>query len=172
MIDNFAGFVYYWDDHITACEPRTGDTDAGTLARANLNDIFELLKTSRALKSYFRSRELIRSSNQIKFDHLWTLFGPGTRVVIRSYINEIQMFEVDCRYPLSTNDSGLKVPCVAFDWNGTDFVAYAYDFYIKKYSGDALIDSLELDSVVYYRREDGVTRCHELSSKLQQGGQR
>jgi hypothetical protein len=167
----FYGFVWHWGDYKKACVAQETDTPAQKQARNDLNDLLDLIKTSSALKAYFRSRELTGSSEKIRFEYLWTLFGHGEKVCARSYMNELQMFEVkNCSNP--GYDKRFWVSCSAFDWDGTKFSTYVYDFYIKDFSGEKPINDLDIYPVNYYKTETGVNGRDQLYEQLTKRGQK
>jgi hypothetical protein len=120
--------------------PDENDTEAERLARTDLEKLMELISISRILKSYFRSRDLIRSSDKIKFKLHWTLFGHGDKVLGRSYMTELPMFEVKSCTPTPYARGSSCVRCSAFAWYGAQFSIYLYNFYIKEYVGEKPIN--------------------------------
>jgi hypothetical protein len=85
----FGDLVWHWDKYAQASVPQNEDTESVKITRTDLADLLELIKNSAKLKTYFRSRELLRTSKKIRFEYLWTLFGPGTQACARSYVNEL-----------------------------------------------------------------------------------
>lgn len=167
----FYSFVWYWDQYEKACEPVEDDTVARKLAREDLKELMQLLRNSRYLESYFRSRDSMRSSRKTKFENLWTLFGHGTKVYARSYMDELQMFEV--RSCSSRGyDKVFNVCCSAFDWDGTKFVTYSYDFYIKEFSDEKTINSLEVFPTEFYCDQDGNYDDSNLREQLYKRGRK
>ena len=150
----FYKFVQDWDAHEESCEPRDSDNEELRQARTDLQELMALIKGSDSLKSYFRSRDGIKSSKKISFDFLWTLFPHGTLVYGSSYMNQTQMFEVRTCSAVGYK-SRFLVQCSAFDWDGSNFTAYTYDFWIKEYTGERPINSLAVFPIKYYGRKDG-----------------
>jgi hypothetical protein len=164
-------FIWHWKDYEDATVAQDNDTDADKLARSDLTTLLGLIKTSSTLKSYFRFREPMRTSGTIRFDFLWTLFGHGIKVIARSYMNELQMFEVkDCSEP--GYDKSFRVTCSAYDWDGTNFSIYVYDFYIKNFSGEKKINSLDIYPAEDYSTEDGDDTYHKLQESLRIRGEK
>lgn len=149
VLSPFYPFVEHWDEHEESCKPKEADTDLIKQARVDLQDLMALIKKSESLRSYFRFRDTIKSKRRIKFEFLWTLFGHRTLVYARSYMNQMQMFEVHASSGPGYKDI-FRITCTAFDWNGSSFVAYTYVFHIKEYQGDVPIDSLDVFPIQFY----------------------
>ncbi|KAF2121017.1 P-loop containing nucleoside triphosphate hydrolase protein [Lophiotrema nucula] len=149
----FYSFVWNWDRYTSECEPKENDTVETKEARNALIDLLELIRTSYRLESYFRIfRDLIKSNRKIKFEYLWTLFSHGAKVYARSYMNELQMFQVrSCPEPPHKRKFSLILS--AFDWDGSQFTTYSYDFHIKEFSGEKPISSLEVFPIEYYEAD-------------------
>ncbi|KAF1969457.1 hypothetical protein BU23DRAFT_513104 [Bimuria novae-zelandiae CBS 107.79] len=167
----FYPFVWSWDKYQKACDQKEDDSDARKQARKALEKLMQLISRSAALESYFRSRDELKSSKKVKFRDLWTLFRHGGQVYARSYRNELQMFEV--RYiKAPPYDSQFFVSCIAFDWDGLKFWPYTYDFYIKEFSGEKPINSLEIFPVEYYQDVDGNAGDVQLRERLIERGKK
>lgn len=151
----FHEIVWRWESYSAACEPRTTDTDAERNARSDLKDVLEVIKTSQALKSYFRFRDAINTTHKIKYEHLWTLFPHGTKVVTKSYMDEIQFFEVENLSGEYYENKRFRVACRAFDWDGNNFSTLSYDFHIKHYSGEVPITNLAIYPSKYHNGAEG-----------------
>ncbi|KAF3035289.1 hypothetical protein E8E12_001623 [Didymella heteroderae] len=167
----FHKFVQHWDAHEKSCKPKDTDNEEVKKARTDLQDIMDLIKKSHSLKAYFRSRDAMKTTKRIKFEFLWTLFGHGTLVYGKSYMNEMQMFEVK-----TTLKPGYKgrfgIRCSAFDWDGSKFAAYTYEFYIKEYPGEVPINSLAVFPVAYYENGKGQPSHERLQQELLERGRR
>lgn len=170
----FYHFVWNWDHYVKACETKDTDTSRQKTARKDLKDLMQLIKTSscNGLESYFRTRELIRTSKKIKFDFLWTLFGHGARVYARSYMDEHQMFEVSSCSEPPYKGKRFRVTCSAFDWDGTKFSTYSYDFYIKEFGGEKFINSLEVFPTEFFCDKDGKYDDSQLQQHLSERGKK
>jgi DNA polymerase III delta prime subunit len=168
----FAFFVWSWDKYAAACEPKNRDSPDLSAAREDLASLMQLIRSSDCLRSYFQSRDLLQSSKKIKYEHLWTIFAHGSRVYARSYGNELQMFEVTESSAALTKSFRFRVTCSAFDWDGNEWKTYAYDFYIKEFSGEKLISSLDVFPTEFYCNQEGVYDDSELRKKLRDRGQK
>jgi hypothetical protein len=171
VISPFHVFVWDWKRYEDATIVQENDTDSDKLAKSDLSTLLGLIKTSSMLKSYFRFREPMLTSGTIRFEFLWTLFGHGTKVFARSYMNELQMFEVKDRSEPGY-DKQFWVSCSAYDWDGTKFSMYVYYFYIKNFSGEKKINSLDIYPAGDYSTEDGDDTYHQLQESLRIRGQK
>lgn len=168
----FYSFVWGWDKYANACEPKDGDSSELEEARKDLTELMRLVRRSKDLESYFRSRDLLKSSKKIKFEHLWTIFAHGSHVYARSYFNELQMFQVkDCSAPPHTGKR-FRVSCSAFDWDGSKYSTYTYEFYIKEFGGEKLISSLDVFPTDFYCNQEGKYDDSQLRKKLCERGRR
>lgn len=171
VLSPFYAFVEHWDEHEEACNPKDTDSDLVKQARIDLQDLMGLIKKSESLRSYFRSRDTIKTKRRIKFEFLWTLFGHRTLVYARSYMNQMQMFEV-----LTSSGPGYKdtfrITCTAFDWDGQQFAAYTYVFRIKEYQNDVPIESLDVFPTQYYEGKHTQISSEQLKSSLVERGRK
>lgn len=167
----FHPFVWHWEKHMIACEPVEGDTSNMQLARSVLKALMQLLESSHALRLYFKNRDLLKSSKKITFEHLWTLYPHGSRVYVRSYPGELQMFEVLNSVELAQTTS-FRITCCAFDWDGTQYQNYSYDFYIHSFPGEKTISSLLVFPLEFYCNEDGVYGDEQLQANLLKRGRK
>ena len=81
------------------------------------------------------------------------------------------MFEVmgSSMPPQSTR---FRVTCCAFDWDGTQFQTYSYDFYIRAFSGEKTISSLLVFPLEFYCNQDGVYGDEQLQADLLKRGRK
>lgn len=166
----FSPFVWAWDDYVRACAPNANDNPERREARNDLKDVIQSIRSSQALESYFRSRDTIMSSKRIKFEFLWTLFGHGARVYARSFMDEFQMLEVrSCSIP-PIKGRRFRVSCSAFDWDGSKFSTYAYDFYIKPFADEKFINSLDVFPTTFFTEADGSGDDTQLRERLYERG--
>ncbi|KAL9082277.1 MAG: hypothetical protein Q9165_008922, partial [Trypethelium subeluteriae] len=168
----FDPFVWNWDRYVEACEHKSDDTPALKEARQDLKNLMQLIASSKDLETYFRSRDVLRSSKKIRFDYLWTLFGHGAKVYARSYMNDLQMFEVTSCRVLSSAGKRFRICGSAFDWDGSKFSTYSYDFYIKEFAGEKPISSLEVFPTEFFCNNDGNYDDSQLRQRLVERGRK
>ena len=155
----FKSFVWQWDKLVESCNPVDGDSESTKEAREDMRDVLTLLEGSDALGSYFTSRTSDVAGGTISFDFIWTLFAPGTRIYAQSFMGELQMFEVvtvvNLYDPGPAIPKGVDIVATAFDWDGTAFRPYIYQFSIPRWEGPRSILSLPCFPVsVYNNFED------------------
>jgi hypothetical protein len=159
----FKEFVWQWSKLEKACEPCETDTQQRELARQDLNKILDLIKASDSLGGYFNNLASHTGGDTVAFKHVWTLFEPGTKIYKRAYMEEIQMFEVKSTTMLDRPDKkDFIVFAAAFDWNGTEFKPYVYNFAIPKFDGSQSITNLPCFPVKHYHDMDGSKLEEEL----------
>ena len=66
----------------------------------------------------------------------------------------------------------FRVTCCAFDWDGTQFQTYSYDFYIRAFSGEKTISSLLVFPLEFYCNQDGVYGDEQLQADLLKRGRK
>jgi ATPase family associated with various cellular activities (AAA) len=165
----FYQFVEHWDEHEESCKPNDTDNEVMKQTRVDLHDLLGLIKNSERLKSYFRSRDTIKSKRRIKFEFLWTIFGHRKLVYAKTYMNQMQMLEVKaCLIP--PYGKTFTVWCSGFDWNGSKFVAYTYEFDIREYENDVPIDSLDVFPVQYQEGRGTEPDSEQLQKTLLERG--
>ncbi|KAL9024103.1 MAG: hypothetical protein Q9196_006759, partial [Gyalolechia fulgens] len=156
-ISPFEAIVYNWDALNNATTASNDDDEERKEAREDLDKLLNYVKSTPtpALEGYFKIRELSLANKTMEYKHLWTLFGPGTRVYAQSFLNDMQMFE--CQVTTYMDKDGLKpklvVCCAAYDWDGAGFRRYSYRFYINQYQGPRAINSLACFPVQYYQND-------------------
>lgn len=142
------------------------------------------------VEPYFKVREAFLaegSSHTIPYEYLWTLYRPGTFVYAKSYLDEWQMFEVincsristdsgsfESREPAKFNNNKFLVTAAAFDWDGSKFYVFEYDFWIRRDAkkDDLPIHAREVFPCKYYRTETGEHDDKQLSEDLIQRGRK
>lgn len=168
----FYNFAWSWDEYLKACEPQESDGPDRKASRGHLKALLEHIRMSRALESYLRLRDTMLAGKKIRHEYLWTLFSHGSRVYARSYMNELQMFEVKSTSSPPYSGRRFRISCVCFDWDGSKFSRFTYDFFIKAYAGEKPINSLEVFPTKYYANEEGVYDDTQLRLSLAERGKK
>jgi hypothetical protein len=169
FVSPFREFVWQWAKLEKACEPCEIDTKKKELARQDLKEILALIQTSDSMGNYFNNFSSHKGGDTVAFKHIWTLFEPGTKIYMRAYMDEMQMFEVKSTRATDRPDNqDFVVVAAGFDWNGVDFKPCVYNFVIQKFDGSQSITNLPCFPVKYYQDTDGF----KLEDKLLQRGKR
>ncbi|KAH7333227.1 P-loop containing nucleoside triphosphate hydrolase protein [Rhexocercosporidium sp. MPI-PUGE-AT-0058] len=150
----FKVFVWQWPKLEKACETCETDTQERKQARQDLSEILDLVKASDSLSDYFNNLASHQGGDTVTFKNLWTLFQPGTKIYHRSYMEELQMFEVKTTLDIPER-GGFRVFAAAFDWNGSEFKPYTYEILIPSFDGSQSITNLRCFPVKYYHNTDG-----------------
>lgn len=136
-----------------------------------------LIKNSDALEPFFKIRESQIASRSVRFEWMWTIFAPGTKVYARTFMSDFQMLEVEMYHrPEDKIDHGLErmtasIYCSAFDWDGVKFQRYTYIFDIKRFDGERPIDSLEVYPIEYFNDTDD-RKDERLRTELKERGRK
>jgi hypothetical protein len=168
----FHEFVWNWDAHQAACEPQKADSDDIRLAREDLRKALRLVRKCQTLSSYFRVRESLLKAKKKKVDFLWTLYGHATKVFARSYMDEWQMFEVNSCFWPPYKGRRFRITCSSLDWNGHNFSDYNYDFYIRNFTGEEPISSLNVIPIEYFREDGDGADSTQLRKRLIERGRK
>jgi hypothetical protein len=75
------------------------------------------------------------------------------------------LFEVT-RCPDPEYEKDFWIECSAFDWDGSRFSIFSYDFWIKQFPGEKPINSLVIYPLKEYRNLDGSNGLEQLKEKL------
>lgn len=152
----FLPFVWQWDRLEKACNFEDSDTEKICEAREDLRAVLTLLEGSDALGAYFSSRASQKAGKTITFDYVPTLFAPGTKVLARLFLNDIQMFEVESTSSelLNKTVQAFIVSVVAFDWDGVAFKPFVYAFKISRFEGTRSVLNLPCFPASYYDEGD------------------
>lgn len=185
----FADFILYWEDLEAACHAVETDSAEDAVARKDLTQVMALIRKS-SIEPYFKMRDALTgesSPNTIPYEYLWSIYRPGTMVYAKSYLDEWQMFEVvnsgipviaggncDSKNPAKYTNKKLLVTGAAFDWDGSRFYTFEYDFYITRdlKKSTPSIHSLEVFPTTYYRTETGERDDRKLRAELVQRGRK
>lgn len=184
----FEPFVFNWKRLVEDQDSRPEDTENIRNAREDLKYIMDAISISepRKLKGYFRERDQYLAAGTITFAHLWTLFGWGTKIYARPFLEDWQMFEV--KYNSGYRNSpeadyveedepydryaAYDVYCSAYDWDGSNFKRYTYLFTIDKFEGRRPIKSLPCFPTEYYEDEHGRQNDSGLRAQLLERGKK
>ena len=174
LVSPFINFVWRWDSLTRACTPIDDDSDGMRNAREDLTQIMTLVKKSPALEPYFKARDSMMANKTIRYEYLWTIFAPGTKVYSRPFLSDLQMFEVMTCNPPSDALGGVPktfdVWCSAFDWDGSRFDKYEYQFTFNKFDTERAVDSLQIFPTTYFRDETGKQDDDKVRQELIQRG--
>ena len=133
------------------------DSEDRKTAREELKALMAIIRKSQ-LEPYFKVKETLLKDGTLPFDYLWTLFPPGTQVVAKSCLDDHQIFEVrTCSSPslgrVKYDEKDFVVTCLGFDWDGTKFDTFEYDWSMtrKNDKDDFSIDTLDVYPLAYHR---------------------
>jgi hypothetical protein len=87
------------------------------------------------------------------YETMWTLFAPGTRIIAKLFLNQVQVLEVS-RAPISRRNPAprqLKVLAWCWDWNGKEMIKVYYWLIIERFWGTKPINQLFCYPLEYYK---------------------
>lgn len=153
MVAPFAPIVFNWDKLDQETKAREGDDTKLKVTRQDLADLLYHLKRTDELTDYFKTRESNREANLTTYSTMWTIFAPGTEVVVKTFLNNLQVFRVSSWPKPGSGGNRKSVICWGYDWNGKDFVKCFYTFSIGKFEGTKEIDTLDYYPLEFYQDE-------------------
>jgi hypothetical protein len=183
----FLQFVWNWDVLEAASKLTEDDSIEDSAARADLRQVMDLLRKSK-IEPYLKQRKPVggeSTSTNIPYEYLWTIFPKGTMVYGKSYQEDLQLMEVvDCSVPKRprtsdpinpakyTGDS-FHVFAAAFDWDGSKFRVFEYEFIIRKDTKqETPVHALKVFPTAYYRDEAGNRNDDKLRMSLAERGRK
>lgn len=115
----------------------------------------------------------MKAFGKIKFELLWTLFPHCSKIYARTYMTELQLLELRSCSDLELEaGESFRVTCGSLDWDGSSYSRYNYGFYIKPFSDERPINSLEVFPTEYYSNEAGQYNNSELRSHVVERGRK
>lgn len=120
-------------------------------AREDLGELLKCVMNTPELEAYFEVREANLQSSVVTYDTLWTLFGPGTKIIAKLFLDEPQVFTVH-EAPIPVGDKKFKkfsVIAWCWDWNGKKIVKSFYQFSIDEFPGKKYINELSVYPVSF-----------------------
>lgn len=179
----FVDFIWFWDSLDVACHASENDTHEEARAREDLKQVMGLIRKS-TVEPYFKVRDTFlakSTSPAMPYEYLWTIFPPGTVVYAKSFLDDWQMFEVrscsapsfeysiyDSKSPAKYTEKNFRITCAAFDWDGSKFNVFEYDFQVKRdpKKSELTINALEVFPTEYYRDDTGDRDDQKLRDEL------
>jgi hypothetical protein len=181
----FLEFVWNWDCLESASKSTDDDSVEDAAARADLRQVMDLLRKSK-IEPYLKQRKPLGGENtptNVPYEYLWTIFPKGTMVYGKSYQEDLQLFEVvDCSAPVLPRSTDPINPAkytgdkfyvfaAAFDWDGSKFRVFEYEFVIRKDSKRRTpVHALKVFPTSYYRDEMGNRDDRKLRVDLTERG--
>ena len=151
-------------------------TEKDNVARSDLKlllDTIQLGSGDEKLDAYLKLRSSHQTKNIIEFQHLWTIFPPGTIVYGRPFLDEDELFIVQYNLNVWPHDavkggtSVWRMRCWTYDWNGETFNRKLLTLGINEFDGPKPISSLT------YRpfTPAYIPKYHELAERLLKRGE-
>jgi hypothetical protein len=136
--------------------------EVGTKRFADDEDSLQHLKVllqwiDDTLEDQFRAhkRAVNSDSKAISYEHLWTIFKPGSIVYAR-FLGQHRAFKLDSFEYVGGDEPGLNVSVDFVDYDGEKFGTRATAFRIPKYSGTMHCDQLNIMPLELHPSEDKV----------------
>lgn len=158
MMSPYQPLIFNWENLEKATASQDSDGAEKREARGHLSALLQTLRTSGELELYFKSRDAHMASKTITSEWLWTIYPPKTLLYARSFLGDVQVFEVE-RIDETTRDNGKpkghSIVCAAYDWDGTRFQRLTYAFEVDDFNGPKPINSLRCYPLKYHQDDDG-----------------
>jgi hypothetical protein len=160
----FKPFVHRWEELKAACE-QTRDTEAGR----HLKLLESILEPE--LQGVFSIINNFATHGTIEFDHLWTIFVPGTLVVsTRSgRVRGFNLKDTELRKPPWEDKGYFILQCYYIDWDGTRFGTARADLVIREFKGSSSLSDLTEYPLAYHPQKDLlIAELRERGKKFQE----
>lgn len=125
-------------------DERTMKLHAGLLQEVLVKEFKSMIDTAQDMKS----------KRVMTYEHLWTLFQPGSTVFTRQDGQETAMTMLESRY--GTDAKGAPcfwLTCKYVDWDGARFGTNKLNLSISVYSGTRSITALRVYPIAYHNEE-------------------
>ncbi|KAI9692346.1 MAG: hypothetical protein M1822_006577 [Bathelium mastoideum] len=167
---NFRILVWNWDKLEEATKSDAKDDEVLKLARSDLTQLLDHVKTSSEVQPWFERRHSWENDRQITYEYLWTLFPPGELVACEQVIfDRLQAFVVR-DYEYTSLERGASkaadffiLTCWTYDFNGETFDLIPGKIKIEKFEGAKAINALRVFPIKYHR--DGTKVNAELKKR-------
>ncbi|KAK6088878.1 AAA family ATPase [Seiridium cupressi] len=119
---------------------RLADNEEG---QAHVKILLQYIDDS--LEDEFKSyrRAITSEATAINYEHLWTIFKPGT-IVFLNFLGQPRAFKLLSFFYCTGDDAGLGLPVEFVDYDGEMFGTRTTEFRIQKYSGTLRCEQLNV----------------------------
>jgi hypothetical protein len=123
--------------------------------QAHLRVLLEYIDDT--LEDEFRSyrRAITSEAKAINYEHLWTIFKPGTTVYLK-FLVQPRAFKLLSFFYCNGDDAGLGLSVEFVDYNGEMFGTRTTEFRIPKYSGTLRCDQLNVKPLDMLAEKDKI----------------
>jgi hypothetical protein len=152
-------------------------TDSGydQQAKEDLKKLLDYIRSVPELIKYFRTREGNATAKVTTYEHMWTLFAPGSLVLAKPFLKQNQVFKVEeppIPYVSTKLPPKLFVSAYCWDYNGKKWVKVFYNLAIENFRGTKEINQLECYPINYYDGGPGGIQETDLRETLIKRGEK
>ncbi|KAF1935029.1 P-loop containing nucleoside triphosphate hydrolase protein [Clathrospora elynae] len=165
--DKFEPLIHRWTELQEAIGKLGDETEDQCTTKSHAKLLQEVL--TKEFKSLIETAQDMRSKRVMTYQHLWTLFQPGSTVFARQDGQETAMTLVQTRY----GQDAKGVPCFWLnckyvDWDGAKFGIQRINLSISAYTGTRSISSLQVYPLEYHHEGESIrTRLIERGAKAE-----
>ena len=144
------------------------DTEDDRETKKHAELLFNVLKTE--FKDLIESSQDMISKGVMTFEHLWTIFQPGSIIYAKQDGQDTALKLISTRYAMDQNG----VPCLwvsgrYVDWDGSRFGTNKCNIKIGTYSGTRKINGLAAFPLIFHAEKDDLRkRLLERGEKVEQ----
>ncbi|KAF2496777.1 P-loop containing nucleoside triphosphate hydrolase protein [Lophium mytilinum] len=163
----FEPIIHRWTELRDAIEKLGDDTDDDKKTKEHAELFYNLLKTE--FKSMIDTSQDMKSKGVMTYEHLWTLFQPGSTVYARQDGQETAMKLHETKYGADRNGNPcFWLTCKYVDWDGAKFGSNKLNLSIPLYSGTRHINQLPVYPLENHHEKDALrTRLIERGAKAE-----
>jgi hypothetical protein len=179
FVPKFDTLIWDWDNLEEAAGKEDHfESDEIKQARSDLRLLLDQVKGSTEMAPYFEKREEWAKTQEIPFEHLWTLFPPGEVIcaklvfglpqalIARSYTYDAVAL------PNGSTKKCFTLTCWSYDWNGDTFDRLAGCLRIEDYTGAKAISTLMFYPIKYHVDNKGQPAEQVLRTTLIERGKK
>ena len=155
----FEPLIHRWAELQDAIAKLSDETEAQRTTKAHAELLQGIL--TKEFKNMIDTSQDMKSKRVMTFEHLWTLFQPGSVVFARQDGQETALSLVETRYGQDCN--GIPcfwATCKYVDWDGAKFGTNKINLSISIYTGTRAITSLRVYPLEFH--PEGETICTRL----------
>jgi hypothetical protein len=163
----FEPIIHRWTELTSAIEKLDDDTEDDRKTKEHAELFLNLLKSE--FKSMIDTSQDMKSKGVMTYEHLWTLFQPGSTVYARQDGQETAMKLQETKYGADRNGNPcFWLTCKYVDWDGAKFGTNKLNLSIPIYSGTRHINQLSVYPLENHHEKDALrTRLIERGAKAE-----
>ncbi|KAG9194301.1 hypothetical protein G6011_04336 [Alternaria panax] len=163
----FEPLIHRWAELQDAIAKLGNDTEDKRVTKEHAKLLQEVL--TKEFKSMIDTSQDMKSKKVMTYEHLWTLYQPGSTVFARQDGQETAMTLVETKYGVDCN--GIPcfwATCKYVDWDGAKFGSNKINLSVSAYTGTRAITTLRVYPIEFHPEGGAIrTRLIERGAKAE-----